>query len=320
MRHGSRLLTLLAAVVLAAGQIVLTAAPAGAAVRSCSTSTPVAQRPTLRLHDSGSCVVVAQKALVSKGYSVGSAGADGDFGAGTLRAARAFQKEFGLDADGVVGPLTWAKLGTGAAYTRGRGPNTTSRVVATFDDCPPSVAAFRAMVEAADAAGVGLVLAPTGNCLTKYRKQGVDLAVLARSHGQYVINHTVSHPDLTTISYASVLTQLAAPGVVTNVGRPPYGASDTTVATAYTAAGMRQWTWTVDTRDWTGKTTAQVVSYVVTNARAGDTVLMHMGWNAFTPTALTQIRAGLEARGLGLCAAYDGTTPTRLPRSLPCTG
>ena len=82
---------------------------------------------------------------------------------------------------------------------------------------------------------------------------------------------------------------------------------------------MRQWTWTVDTRDWTGKTTAQVVSYVVTYSRAGSTVLMHMGWNGFTASALGRMKSGLAGRGLRPCTAYHGTTPSRLPASLPCT-
>ncbi len=313
-----RPLILLASLVLALTTAAALGTPAQAAVRTCSTSTPVASRPTLRYGDTGSCVKVAQQALGSKGYSVGTAGADGDFGAATLRATKAFQKEYGLVADGIIGPLTWGRLGTGAAYNRGRGPNYTSRVVLSFDDCPKSVAAFRAVVSAAKANGIGLVLAPTGDCLGKYTAQGTNLAAVARSYGQYVINHSVSHVKLTTLSYASVIKQLGSPGVVTNFGRPPYGASNTTVATAYTAVGMRQWTWTVDTRDWTGKTTAQVVSYVVSYSTAGSTDLMHMGWNAFNATALQQMKSGLANRGLSVCRPYSGTTPVRIPRSLPC--
>ena len=319
VRHGFRALTLLAAVVLAAAGLTVAAAPASAAVRTCSLSTPVASRPLLRQGDTGSCVKVAQQELVSKGYSVGTSGVDGDFGSATYRATVAFQRDYALGVDGIIGPTTWGKLATGPAYNRGRGPNYTSRVVLTFDDCPKSSSAFLSVVKAAKASGIGLVLAPTGDCLSSYKARGVDLAAIARSYGQYVINHSVSHPDLTKISYASVLTQLSAPGVVTNVGRPPYGATNGTVAMAYTAKSMRQWTWTVDTRDWTGKTTAQVVSYVVTYSKAGSTVLMHMGWNGFTASALAQMKSGLAGRGLRPCTAYHGTTPTRLPAALPCT-
>lgn len=308
-----------ATVLLAVAGVMVTGTTAEAAVRTCSASTPIAARPTLRQGDTGSCVKVAQQALVAKGYSVGTAGANGTFGPTTLRATTAFQTEYGLTSDGIIGPLTWGRLAPGPAYHRGRGPNSTSRVVLTFDDCPKSAVGFRTVVQAAKAAGVGLVLAPTGTCLTKYRAQGTDLATLARAYGQYVINHSVSHPDLTKLSYASVVQELKAPGVVTNFGRPPFGASNATVAMAYTAVGMRQWTWTVDTLDWQGKSTAAVVSYVVANSRAGDTVLMHMQWNGFTSTAINQLKSGLAGRGLAVCNAYRGTAPVRLPRSLPCT-
>jgi peptidoglycan hydrolase-like protein with peptidoglycan-binding domain len=319
MRTANRLVTLLAATLLALAGALVASPPAQAAVGTCRASTPVSQRPTLHSGDAGSCVTVAQQALVTKGYSVGSDGIDGAFGNVTLIATTAFQRDYGLPADGIIGPLTWGKLGTGPAYNRGTGPNDTTRVIASFDDCPTSERAFLATVQAATAAGIGLVLAPTGDCLTTYASQGIDLAALARSYGHYVINHSVSHPDLTRLDYASIVRQLQAPGVVTNVGRPPYGASNTTVATAYTAVGMREWTWTVDTMDWQGKTAAEVVSYVISQSRPGATVLMHMQWNAFNPPALTQMKSGLAARGLAFCNVYRGTTPTRLPASLPCT-
>lgn len=41
---------------------------------------------------------------------IGMTSVDGIFGRVTLQSVKAFQKRNGLDADGVVGPLTWAKL------------------------------------------------------------------------------------------------------------------------------------------------------------------------------------------------------------------
>lgn len=35
---------------------------------------------------------------------------DGDFGSKTLEAVLSFQREHGLDPDGIVGPKTWVKL------------------------------------------------------------------------------------------------------------------------------------------------------------------------------------------------------------------
>lgn len=48
--------------------------------------------------------------LIGKGYSCGSSGADGDFGTNTDKALKKFQKDNGLDADGICGKNTWNKL------------------------------------------------------------------------------------------------------------------------------------------------------------------------------------------------------------------
>lgn len=58
----------------------------------------------------GELVKEAQELLIKAGYSVGSAGVDGDFGSATLAATKAFQEDKGLDVDGVIGDDTWAAL------------------------------------------------------------------------------------------------------------------------------------------------------------------------------------------------------------------
>ena len=66
--------------------------------------------PTIKLGSKGSDVKKAQQLLIAKGYSCGSAGADGDFGAATYNAVKKFQADNGLEADGIVGAKTWAAL------------------------------------------------------------------------------------------------------------------------------------------------------------------------------------------------------------------
>ena len=56
----------------------------------------------------GSDVSVLQALLTARGLYGG--GIDGKFGDELDTAVRSFQREYGLDADGVVGPLTWGKL------------------------------------------------------------------------------------------------------------------------------------------------------------------------------------------------------------------
>ena len=66
--------------------------------------------PIIKLGSKGSDVKKAQQLLIAKGYSCGTAGADGDFGAGTYNAVKKFQADNGLEADGIVGANTWAAL------------------------------------------------------------------------------------------------------------------------------------------------------------------------------------------------------------------
>lgn len=59
----------------------------------------------------GEDVRAVQNALISKGYSCGASGADGQLGAGTENAVKAFQKANALADDGIVGENTCKKLG-----------------------------------------------------------------------------------------------------------------------------------------------------------------------------------------------------------------
>ncbi len=68
---------------------------------------PVRLMAPVRRGAVGDLVVWAQEHLVSAGYPDAI---DGDFGAGTRGAVRAFQAAHGLVADGIVGPDTWRAL------------------------------------------------------------------------------------------------------------------------------------------------------------------------------------------------------------------
>lgn len=68
------------------------------------------QLPVLQKGSKGPAVETLQILLIGNGFSCGSSGADGYFGADTDVALRRFQKAHGLDADGSCGPATWPKL------------------------------------------------------------------------------------------------------------------------------------------------------------------------------------------------------------------
>ena len=65
---------------------------------------------TIRKGNMGELVKQCQTMLKSLGYDLGICGVDGDFGAATEKAVRAFQRDHQLAVDGVVGKNTWTAL------------------------------------------------------------------------------------------------------------------------------------------------------------------------------------------------------------------
>jgi peptidoglycan/xylan/chitin deacetylase (PgdA/CDA1 family)/peptidoglycan hydrolase-like protein with peptidoglycan-binding domain len=91
---------------------ILSGTSSGGSSGGSSTSNPV-----LRQGSTGSAVQQLQQALVNKGYSLS---VDGAFGPMTKSAVMSFQRNVGITADGIVGPVTWSKLGTSSgSYTGG---------------------------------------------------------------------------------------------------------------------------------------------------------------------------------------------------------
>ena len=211
-------------------------------------------------------------------------------------------------------------------FNQYRGPNRTNRVVLTYDDCPLDLKGYKSVLDFAARNNIGLVIAPTGKCLKKFKKKyGVDIAAMARAKGQWVINHTATHPDMRTLSCAAGAKELTGGGIATNVGRPPYGAINDNVRCAFKKAHMSIWTWTRSTRDWDVKSKKITISRAAA-AGPGETVLMHMHWYGFTPDSISQIRDRLGQKHVKLCRAYRGAdgrgtiekTPQNLPNSLTC--
>lgn len=77
---------------------------------SSSVTPAPASHPQVKFGSNGKAVKELQEKLMQLGYKLPLYGADGDFGAETQKAVRAFQQANGLEVDGIVGPITWAKL------------------------------------------------------------------------------------------------------------------------------------------------------------------------------------------------------------------
>lgn len=80
-----------------------------------ATAAPPEQATSLRIGDSGSAVTAMQQRLIALNYLTGRA--DGMFGPRTFLALQAFQEKNRLDADGVAGQLTLAKLNSANAVS-----------------------------------------------------------------------------------------------------------------------------------------------------------------------------------------------------------
>ena len=96
----------------------------------------IAAEGNLFIGSRGDNVVQVQQALNSKGYWCGTA--DGIFGPKTYSAVISFQREAGLDVDGIVGPQTKKALGLGyspPAYTPSRGARTLTLVATGYCPC-----------------------------------------------------------------------------------------------------------------------------------------------------------------------------------------
>ena len=72
--------------------------------------------PVLREGSSGDAVRQLQEALKELGHDPGAV--DGQFGAKTEAAVRAYQQERGIAVDGVVGPITWRNIDEAAEFDK----------------------------------------------------------------------------------------------------------------------------------------------------------------------------------------------------------
>lgn len=125
--------------------------------------------------DSGAAVQEIQNALIAQGYNPGPA--DGQFGAKTTTAVKAFQTANGLTADGAVGPATSAKLLGGA--TGGASSAGTSS---------PSLAASPLVARCVALTGSFETSTPPPQCFSgltgNFDGQGISFGALQQNFGQ----------------------------------------------------------------------------------------------------------------------------------------
>jgi peptidoglycan/xylan/chitin deacetylase (PgdA/CDA1 family) len=208
-----------------------------------------------------------------------------------------------------------------ATYSNARCGNTSGRVLLTFDDW--------AYGDPYRATGIGAYLQSRNIraaffLINKYAQSYPGIVSTLGRQGHWVLNHTYSHPDLTTLSDASVSWQIRH-GISSNRLRPPYGAYNSRVANIASSLGYRICTWSIDTRDWQKpdgvhyRSSSSIRSIVRTSprsAKASGVVLGHLFSNY--PSAISGIINDLHQQGLLFCR-NRGPVGRLAPFPLACT-
>jgi len=123
--------------------------------------------------------------------------------------------------------------------------------------------------------------------------------------GEEIANHTVTHPDLTTLGNAAIAREvdtldvmLAARGAPPPVWfRPPFGAWDRRVGGVLAGRGYPLVMWRLDLADWRDETTTDDVIRIARRIQPGDIVVTHGGLPK-TAAAMPTVLDELAARGL----------------------
>jgi endo-1,4-beta-xylanase len=159
-------------------------------------------------------------------------------------------------------------------------------------------------------------------------QQNVSLVQAQKNAGMWIGNHSWTHPHLTQMSSAQITSELTqtqqvlqqATGTAPRLFRPPYGETTATLRSIEAQLGLTEVLWSVDSQDWNGASTAQIVQAAST-LQNGGVILMHDGFQT-TVSAIPQIVANLSSRNLcagmiststGRAVAPDGTPPTTPP-------
>nr|WP_245380106.1 endo-1,4-beta-xylanase [Kibdelosporangium banguiense] len=169
----------------------------------------------------------------------------------------------------------------------------------TFDD-GPNAATTTQLVNAVRTAGLRATFFNIGSKV----QQNPALARSQTAAGMWIGNHSWTHPHLTQMSQAQMRSELTqtqqaiqqAAGVTTKLFRPPYGETNGTLKSVEAQLGLTEVLWNVDSRDWNGASTAQIVQ-AASSLQNGGVILMHDGYQT-TINAIPQIAANLSSRGL----------------------
>ena len=200
--------------------------------------------------------------------------------------------------------------------------------VLTFDDGPNPKVTPKILDTLKEHKIQGAVFFVTGANAQRYP----DLLKRIVAEGHVLGNHTWSHPDLTKVSQATVLSELKKTDAAVDkvlgydyplkLVRPPYGATNKSVlGTLHDKYGGKSVVWQVDSLDWRvqsdlrqGKKTTPLTDRVVSGVKAmdkkgnGGVILMH-DIHSNTAKDLDKVLDTLEAKGYKMISILDVGKP-----------
>lgn len=171
-------------------------------------------------------------------------------------------------------------------------------VALTFDDGPNSSTTLQ-VVNALNSQNIPATFFMLGSMA---QSNPSVVATIAANPRFEIGNHSVNHPNLTTLSSAQVSSQItSATATLTRLSgrritlfRPPYGSHNATVDAACRTSGQAVILWSVDTLDWQNRNAATTTAKAVAGAKAGSIILMHdihPSTAAAVPGLINQLRA-----------------------------
>ena len=157
--------------------------------------------------------------------------------------------------------------------------NTTEKKIAlTFDDGPDNIYTAK-ILDILSENGVQATFFVLGQQV----KYFPDLAKRIVSDGHTIANHTWNHPELSKLTTSDVIQQVESTtkeiktvtGVKTDLFRPPYGDYTAADLRVLQERGYKSVLWSVDTKDFSGKSAKDILAIVHRDKSPGGIVLQH---------------------------------------------
>ena len=187
------------------------------------------------------------------------------------------------------------------------GPPTQRAVALTFDDGPNSTKTplLLDILKERDVPATFFLLG-------ERVQQNPDIVRRMTEEGHEVGNHTYSHANLNNLKASAVSSELkktqdaivAACGVRPTLVRPPYGATNLTTMATLANMNLSAVYWSIDTRDWKGRSSQAIVKDVLDKLTNGSIILFH-DHAAKTAEALPTIIDAVRERGYSLKSVSD---------------